>query len=77
MRIRALGAPALRELASPTPILPGRPLADGVHVNLVGSSSRNAAETDDELVKRAKFFVDYRPCARALAGELLIRVVES
>jgi len=56
---------------SPMPVLPGRLVADGVHVNLVGSSSRGFAETDDELVTRARFFVDFRTSALNQAGELL------
>jgi ornithine cyclodeaminase len=57
--------------SSPTPILPGRLVAAGVHVNLVGSSGRDTTETDDDLVTRSRFFVDYRPSARKQAGELL------
>jgi ornithine cyclodeaminase/alanine dehydrogenase-like protein (mu-crystallin family) len=57
--------------SSRTPVLPGRLVAPGTHVNLVGSSSRVAAETDDELVTRSRFFVDFRASAMAQAGELL------
>jgi ornithine cyclodeaminase len=56
---------------SPSPILPGYLVSPGTHVNLVGSSGRTAAETDDELVERSRFFVDYRKSAMAQAGELL------
>jgi ornithine cyclodeaminase/alanine dehydrogenase-like protein (mu-crystallin family) len=57
--------------SSPTPILAGQWVADGVHVNLVGSSSRSCAETDDDLVTRARFFVDFKQAALNQAGELL------
>lgn len=57
--------------ASPTPILPGRLIRPGVHVNLVGASSRHVTETDDDMVERARFFVDFRASALAQAGELL------
>jgi ornithine cyclodeaminase/alanine dehydrogenase-like protein (mu-crystallin family) len=53
------------------PILNGAWLRAGAHVNLVGASSAQAREADDDLVKRAAFFVDYRPSALAQAGELL------
>jgi ornithine cyclodeaminase len=56
---------------SPTSILPGNLVQPGVHVNLVGSSGRGRSETDDNLVARSRFFVDYRPAARSQAGELL------
>lgn len=57
--------------SSATPILPGKLISPGAHVNLVGSSGRTSAETDDELVERSRFFVDFRPSALAQAGELL------
>lgn len=57
--------------SSPTPILPGQWVTAGAHVNLVGSSGRAAAEIDDPLVERSRFFVDFRPSAMAQAGELL------
>lgn len=56
--------------SSPVPILAGRLISDGCHVNLVGSSTALAAETDDELVRRSRFVVDYRPSALDQAGEL-------
>jgi len=57
--------------SSRTPILPGKLISPGTHVNLVGSSGRMAAETDDELVVRSRFFVDFRSSALSQAGELL------
>jgi len=56
--------------ASATPILEGRSLGAGVHVNLVGSSTPDKMECDVETVRRSRFFVDYRPSAEAQAGEL-------
>jgi ornithine cyclodeaminase len=52
-------------------ILPGRLVRGGTHVNLVGSSTPDRSETDDELVGRAAFFVDSRQSALHQAGELL------
>ncbi|MGH8186530.1 MAG: ornithine cyclodeaminase family protein, partial [Steroidobacteraceae bacterium] len=49
------------------PILCGRWLQPGVHVNLVGASTATAREVDDDLVVNSRFFVDYRPSALAQA----------
>jgi ornithine cyclodeaminase len=46
-------------------------LQEGTHVNLVGSAVRSSAEGDTEVVKRSKFFVDYKESALAQASELL------
>jgi ornithine cyclodeaminase len=56
--------------SSREPILKGEWLAPGMHVNLVGASVASAREADDEVVKRSRYFVDYRPSALAQAGEL-------
>jgi ornithine cyclodeaminase/alanine dehydrogenase-like protein (mu-crystallin family) len=56
--------------AAHEPILNGRWLAPGAHVCLVGSSRLSSREADDEVVARARFFVDSRNSARAEAGEL-------
>lgn len=57
--------------AAREPILLGEWLEPGMHVNLVGASSRASRETDDAVVTRSRFFVDYRGSALAQAGELL------
>jgi ornithine cyclodeaminase/alanine dehydrogenase-like protein (mu-crystallin family) len=57
--------------SAPQPILSGRWIRSGAHVNLVGASSAAAREADDALVVRSRFFVDYRASALAQAGELL------
>jgi ornithine cyclodeaminase len=54
-----------------TPILAGEWLKPGSHVNLVGAALREAAEADVEVVRRSRFFVDYRASAMAQAGELI------
>jgi ornithine cyclodeaminase/alanine dehydrogenase-like protein (mu-crystallin family) len=54
-----------------TPILQGAWLQPGQHVNLVGSAIATTAEADPEVVRRSRFFVDYREAAMAAAGELL------
>jgi ornithine cyclodeaminase/alanine dehydrogenase-like protein (mu-crystallin family) len=52
------------------PVLNGAWLAQGTHVNLVGSSRLTAREADDQVVSMSRFFVDSRTSARAEAGEL-------
>ena len=53
------------------PLLHGKDLQPGQHVNLVGAAIPAAAEVDDEAVSRSRFYVDYREAAMAAAGELL------
>lgn len=53
------------------PIVHGEWLAPGTHLNLVGSSSADAREADDEVVQRSRFFVDFIPSALDQAGEFL------
>lgn len=57
--------------ASSEPILFGDWVAEGAHINLVGSSYAQSAEVDEALVLRSRFFVDYRASALLQAGELL------
>ena len=57
--------------AADTPVLTSADVADGAHINVVGSSIAAAAEIDNQLVKRACFFVDFRPSALQQAGEFL------
>lgn len=57
--------------AAPEPVLLGRWVADGTHVNAVGSSRAGPAEIDDELVARARFFADHREGVLAQGAEFL------
>lgn len=57
--------------SSPIPILSGKWLRPGVHVNAVGASVSWAAEVDDEAVVRSRYFVESRNSALAQAGEYL------
>jgi ornithine cyclodeaminase len=54
------------------PVLLGRWLAPGTHVDLVGNFSRQARECDDDTVRGARIFVDTVEGALAEAGDLLI-----
>jgi ornithine cyclodeaminase len=56
--------------AAKDPILQGRWIGPGTHVNAVGSSAPTAAEIDNALVAKARIFVDYAFSAAALGGEL-------
>ena len=53
------------------PVLLGRDLKPGQHINLVGSAIPTTSEVDHEAVQRCRFYVDYRPAAMVAAGELL------
>lgn len=44
--------------SSPTPILAGRWLKPGAHVDLIGSFQPTKRESDDDVVLRARIFVD-------------------
>lgn len=57
--------------AATDPILFGRWLAPGTHVNLVGSSFAGPAEVDDDLVVRARLIADSREGVLAQGGEFL------
>jgi ornithine cyclodeaminase/alanine dehydrogenase-like protein (mu-crystallin family) len=46
--------------AAREPILLGEWIAEGTHLNLVGSSEGSAAEVDSALVLRARMFADHR-----------------
>lgn len=53
------------------PILRSTDVADGTHVNLIGSSHAGPAEIDEALVVRARFFPDHRDGVLAQGGEFL------
>lgn len=56
---------------SPTPVLRGEWIAAGTHLNVVGASIPSKREVDNEMILRAKLFVDYRPSTFAQAGEIV------
>lgn len=57
--------------AAAEPILHGRHVAEGCHVNLVGSSRAGPAEADDDLVARSRFFADHAQGVRLQGAEFL------
>ncbi|HEX8639787.1 MAG TPA: ornithine cyclodeaminase family protein [Allosphingosinicella sp.] len=57
--------------ASTEPVLKSEWVADGAHINAVGSSRAGPAELDGPLVARARFFADHGEGVRAQGAELL------
>lgn len=62
--------------ASPTPILEGRWLKPGAHLNLVGAFTPATREADTEAIRRSRLFVEMRESALREAGEILIPIGE-
>ncbi len=56
--------------AAAEPILFGADVADGAHVNLVGSSHAGPREADDALVARSRVFADHRQGVLEQGGEV-------
>jgi ornithine cyclodeaminase len=57
--------------SSATPILKGRWVRPGTHINAVGSSHAGPREIDTDLVAMSRYFVDNRRSALAAAAEFL------
>ena len=57
--------------AAADPILHSRDVADGTHINLVGSSRAGPVEIDTPLVARARFIPDHREGVLAQGAEFL------
>ncbi len=57
---------------SPVPVLDGRLLRPGTHLNLVGAFQPETREADDESMHRSRIVVDTYAGALAEAGDLLI-----
>jgi ornithine cyclodeaminase len=62
--------------ASATPVVNGSWLADGAHLNAVGSSQPANRELDSDAVRRSRLFVDRRESTRNEAGDYLIPLRE-
>jgi len=54
-----------------TPILEGRWLSPGTHVNAIGATRPNWRELDDDLVTTARIFVDSREAAMRESGDII------
>jgi ornithine cyclodeaminase/alanine dehydrogenase-like protein (mu-crystallin family) len=57
--------------AAPEPILAAADIADGTHLNVVGSSRAGPAEIETALVARARFYADHRAGVLAQGAEFL------
>jgi ornithine cyclodeaminase len=62
--------------SSRVPVLEGRWLRPGCHVNAAGACMKDARELDTEAVRRARLYVDRRESALNEAGDLLIPIAE-
>jgi thiomorpholine-carboxylate dehydrogenase len=56
---------------SPTPVLSGEWLSPGVHINAVGAPRPDWRELDDEVLRRAKVYVDSREAALKESGDVI------
>ncbi len=59
---------------SAEPVVDGRSLAAGAHVNAIGAYTPQTRELDDEAIRRARVVVETREVAMAEAGDLLIPI---
>jgi len=59
---------------SPEPVLEGRLIRPGAHLNAVGAYTAETRELDDEAIRRARVVVETRQVAMAEAGDLLIPI---
>src|SRR5258705_545751 len=59
-----------------TPVLQGRWLAPGAHVNAIGATRPEWRELDDDLVTTARIFVDYREAALRESGDVIAAKTE-
>jgi ornithine cyclodeaminase len=62
--------------SSVEPILPGRLLEPGMHINAVGASIPACRELDTEVVARSRLFTDRRESLVAEAGEYRLAIEE-
>jgi len=58
--------------ASTIPIIPGKALRPGTHVDLIGAFTPEMREADDDCLRRASIFVDARETTIEHIGEIMI-----
>src|SRR5690606_32497908 len=59
---------------SPSPLIKGKWLKPGTHLDLIGSHTPKTREVDDEAIRRSKVFVDSRDGALHETGELAVPI---
>ncbi len=59
---------------SSTPVLEGRWLKPGTHVDLIGAYRLDMREADDEVMRRGRIFVDFRGTTIGHIGEVTIPI---
>jgi ornithine cyclodeaminase/alanine dehydrogenase-like protein (mu-crystallin family) len=57
--------------AATTPVLLGEWLAPGVHINAVGATRPNWRELDDEVLRKARIYVESREPATKESGDII------
>lgn len=57
---------------SSTPVLFGKDISPGTHINAVGACSPQARELDTEAVTKSQMFVDHREATLCEAGDFLV-----
>jgi len=62
---------------SQTPVLCGAWLSPGAHVNAIGAPRPDWRELDDEVLRRARLYVDSREAAVAESGDVIAAGAES
>lgn len=62
--------------ASREPVVRGAWIAGGTHVCAVGACRPDQRETDTDLMRRARLFVDSRTAALAESGDILLPIAE-
>jgi alanine dehydrogenase len=58
-------------VSSKTPVLQGQWLSPGAHVNAIGATRPDWRELDDDVVTRARVFVDSREAATKESGDVI------
>lgn len=62
--------------ASSVPVLEGKYISKGAHINAVGACTPGSRELDSETVRKARVFVDSQESALHEAGDILIPIQE-
>ena len=62
--------------SSAVPLFDGKLVAEGTHINGIGSHTPNARELDTEIVKRSKFVGDSKEACFSEAGDIMIPLKE-